>query len=99
MSLVLFFTYNTSLQTWARAGILSREIQLYKRLQPHLDKITFVTYGDANDLKYAKHLDGIEILYNRWRLPPGIYAQLVPVLHMSALRNAEIFKTNQISGI
>ena len=99
MSLVLFFTYNTSLQTWARAGILSREIQLYKQLQPHFDKITFVTYGDANDLKYAKHLDGIEILYNRWHLPPGIYAQLVPVLHMSALSNAEIFKTNQTSGV
>jgi glycosyltransferase involved in cell wall biosynthesis len=99
MSLVLFFTYNTSLQTWARVGILSREIQLYKRLQPHFDKITFVTYGDANDLKYAKNLDGIEILYNRWRLPPGIYAQLVPVLHRSSLRNAGIFKTNQISGI
>ena len=98
MSLVLFFTYNTSLRTWARTGILSREVQLYKRLLPHLGEISFVTYGDSSELTYAKHLEGIRVLYNRWRLPPQVYAQLAPILHMPVLLSARLLKTNQTSG-
>ncbi len=97
-SLVLFFTNNVSLRTWADAGILEREVEIYRRLLPHVGRITFVTYGDSRELQYAKQLGGIRVLFNRWGLPAHWYARLIPLLHMPRLLKADILKTNQASG-
>ena len=97
-SLVLFFTNGASLQTWARSGILSREVELYKRLLSHVGEITFVTYGDSRELQYADQLDGIRVLCNRWGLPSHWYARLMPILHLPWLLRADILKTNQTSA-
>ena len=59
--LVLFFTQGVSLKIWEETGMFDREVAFYKALRPHLRNISFVTYGDADELSYTKRLDGIRI--------------------------------------
>lgn len=98
IQLVLFFTRNVSLQTWAQIGSLEREIALYLRLQEKGVQVSFVTYGGKHDLQYAKDLQGIEILCNRWDIPSRWYNRLLPFLHAKPLHHASVFKTNQTNG-
>jgi len=99
MRLALFFTAGVSLQTWANNGSLSRETALYKRLQRHLDGITFITYGDKGDQELGRELlPGITVLPNKWRLPPFLYSWLAPFLHRRELRGVHIFQSNQTEG-
>jgi glycosyltransferase involved in cell wall biosynthesis len=96
--LVLFMTRGLSLNSWGRIGSFDREVSLYQAMQPYWGKISIITYGDRTDLKYADKIPGIQILCNRWRLPFRIYSLLIPLLHYSTLRYANILKTNQTSG-
>jgi glycosyltransferase involved in cell wall biosynthesis len=98
MRLVVFFTRGMSLGGWQRAGILDRELALYRGLLPHLEQLAFVTYGGADELAFASDVPGIEILPNRWGLPSNLYSAVSPFLHRRVLRQATIFKTNQING-
>ena len=98
MRLVVFFTRGMSLGGWQRAGILDRELALYRGLLPHLDHLAFVTYGGASEFAFAPGVPGVEILPNRWGLPSNLYSVLSPFIHRRALRTATIFKTNQING-
>ncbi len=96
--LVLFLTRGVSLQTWDKIGMFEREVAIYRRLQEHGVQVTFVTYGDASDLKYADRIPSIRILCNRWGLSPQRYERWLPVLHGWYLLRADIYKTNQTSG-
>ncbi|MBI2554622.1 MAG: glycosyltransferase family 4 protein [Candidatus Rokubacteria bacterium] len=96
--LVLFFTYGVSLRTWADGGLLDREVELYRLLRPHVGRLAFVTYGGPEDLGYADHLDGIEVLPNRWGLPAFWMSLLAPLLYGREIRQAAILKTNQFHG-
>jgi glycosyltransferase involved in cell wall biosynthesis len=98
MRLVVFFSRGMSLDGWRRAGILDRELALYRMLTPHLEHLSFVTYGGAEDTALAPRLSGIQVLPNRWRLPSNLYSVLAPVIHRRALGRATIFKTNQVNG-
>ncbi|MEM8857643.1 MAG: glycosyltransferase family 4 protein [Chloroflexota bacterium] len=96
--LVLFFTRSGSLKIWADKGMIGREVALYLKMLPELKKITFVTYGGEEDLAYEDIIPNIQVLCNRWGLPKRLYALLIPFLHRKSLRNAHLFKTNQIHG-
>lgn len=96
--LVLFFTSGVSLQKWDELGMLSREVALYQRLQRLGVEVTFVTYGDAGDRQYNARLPGIRICCNTGGLPRHVYERLLPLLHLRALRRANLFKTNQTEG-
>ena len=96
--LTLFFTGGMSLAEWDRIGMLEREVAIYRALMPHLDGIDFVTYGNADELRYAPKLEGIRILCNRWNLRLGRYMRLLPLLHILALAQTSIIKTNQTAG-
>jgi glycosyltransferase involved in cell wall biosynthesis len=98
MRLVVFFTRGMSLKGWERAGILNRELAMYRGLLPHLESLAFVTYGGRDELDLASHLPGVQVLPNRWGIPANLYSVLAPFLHRRALRLATIFKTNQING-
>ena len=98
MRLVVFFSRGMSLDLWRRAGILDRELALYRALMPHLEHLAFVTYGGAQDTALASHIPTVEILPNRWRLPSNLYSVLAPLIHRGTLRRATILKTNQING-
>ena len=96
--LVLFFTRRVSLEAWNKTGIFEREVALYRRLQEHQVKVTFVTYGDRRDLQHAARIPGIRILCNRWGLPPRTYERWLLWLHAPWLRLADVIKTNQANG-
>lgn len=98
MKLVVFFSRGMSLAGWRRAGILERELALYRALLPQLQHLAFVTYGGADDMQGASSLPGVEVLVNRWHLPANLYSVLAPWIHRRTLRRATIFKTNQING-
>ena len=78
--------------------MLDREVALYLRLRDRGIKVGFVTYGDVEDLDYAERFPGINILCNRWKLPPLLYELLIPLLHTSWFRQSHIFKSNQTLG-
>jgi glycosyltransferase involved in cell wall biosynthesis len=97
-SLALFFTRGMSLQRWGKSGILDREVALYRRLSPHLNKIAFVTYGGRSETEYASHLDGISIVSNRWGLPKRRYIQYISKIRPMAWDGHTIIKSNQFKG-
>ncbi|MGQ9574275.1 MAG: glycosyltransferase family 4 protein [Thermoguttaceae bacterium] len=98
LRLVLFFTRGASLGTWDRAGILQRELAIYRRLQSQGAAIWLVTYGGPEDQRLGRRAAGIRILSNRWRLAPALYEKLVPWLHWRWLATCELIKTNQADG-
>ena len=96
--LVLCFTENMSLLAWEKGGLFEREVALYRALRPHLRGITFVTYGDRRDLAFAGRLAGIDIVCNRWRLPPVWYRRSLFLPFGAWRRGSVVFKSNQIRG-
>jgi glycosyltransferase involved in cell wall biosynthesis len=96
--LILFFTDGVSLKTWGDVGMLEREVALYRVLRSHLRGVTFVTYGDAGDLRYAARLQGIRIICNWWRLPQRWYAKLVSAIFPWLWRGPVVVKSNQVQG-
>lgn len=98
MRLVLFFTRGAGLGVWESTGMLGREVALYHRLHEHGVEVTFVTYGQDDRATYGSRLPGIRILDNRWRLPVGVYAHALPILHGRWLRQADCLKSNQTNG-
>jgi len=98
VDLVLFLSRATPLSRWDRMGILEREVSLYSKLLPHLGSISIVTCGGPEELRYRAELKDIRILYNRWGLSPNLYSLAAPFLHRSALRQATVYKTNQLDG-
>ena len=55
MHIVLLFTFDYSLETWANSGHLQRELRFYNLLVENGFKVTFITYGDSTDLKILKN--------------------------------------------
>lgn len=98
MNLVLFFTRGVSLKTWDQIGMFDREVAIYRRLQEHGVNVTFITFGTVKDLDYANRIPGIQICCNRWSLPSWLYERGLYWLHASSLKQADLFKTNQING-
>lgn len=96
--LVVFFSRGMSLEGWHQAGILDREIALYRELSDSVDRLAFVTYGGLDELKWAALLPGVEILPNRLGIATNVYSLIAPWLHRKSLRDASVFRTNQING-
>lgn len=103
--LVLFFTRGVSLRTWDEIGMFEREVALYRRLRPHLSAVTFVTYGDMRDARYADRLDGIRVICNRlrlpgrrWFLPQRLYVPFLCGLSPILFRGRTVIKSNQVRG-
>lgn len=86
------------MKTWDDIGLLDREVALYRALRSHLRSISFVTYGDARDLVYAKRLDGIRVVCNRWKLPKCFYTRLISHLYPMSWRGEVVFRSNQVRG-
>ena len=55
MHIVLFFTFDYSLKTWLDSGHITRELKFYNYLIEKGIKVSFVTYGDMEDLKILKN--------------------------------------------
>ena len=62
-----------SINDWHKAGILRREIALYKRISSQEVSFSFITYGNKEDLKFQDQLGNIKILCNYFNLPKYFY--------------------------
>ena len=62
MKIVLVFSHNVSLVTWDSAGILNREVSIYRRLSEEGVEVVFVTYGDETDYHWQNMWRGISIV-------------------------------------
>ena len=98
MRLIFFFTRNVSLQTWDKVGMFDREVALYERLRDLGVAVSFVTYGNSDDLAYRDRLQGINILCNRWGLPNSIYEKFLHRFYRKTLKSCDLIKTNQMNG-
>ena len=106
MHVIIFFTYGVSLKTWFESGILQREVRLYQELILRFGiHVQFITYGDSNDRQWEKDLKGIHLLpiYERLQRPHSkilslLQSFLIPWIYRRELRQADIYKTNQIWG-
>jgi glycosyltransferase involved in cell wall biosynthesis len=94
----LFFTRGVSLQTWETGGMFEREIALYRRLQEHGVRVTFVTYGGKYDLELAKRLPGIRVICNHRNWDENRYIRWVTSSLPWFGRRPQIIKSNQFSG-
>jgi glycosyltransferase involved in cell wall biosynthesis len=95
--LVLFFTRGLSLRVWDEIGTLDREAALYRRLGSALRRITFVTYGDRDQV-YAGRLGGIQVQSNRWRMPGRFYEQYLEKVLPWSWAGPMVIKSNQMQG-
>ncbi len=98
MKLVLFFSRGISLLTWQNSGLLYRELEIYKRMRPYLESISFITYGKDSEASFVRDIEGFRTLNNQWRLPTDLFSLLSPLLYRCKIRSADIIKTNQING-
>jgi glycosyltransferase involved in cell wall biosynthesis len=96
--LVVFMTAGVSLAAWEEAGILEREVELYRRLRPRVAAITLVTYGRRADRRFADRMPGIRIVCNRWGLPSVLYRWLVSRVLPRLWKGTVVVKSNQTLG-
>ena len=96
--LVVFFTYGNSLKTWKNAGILERELAIYKEHSRNGLEIHLITYGNHEDELLLDGYDWINVHFNHYALHPRLYYALIPLLHQKTLRKANWLKTNQLFG-
>jgi glycosyltransferase involved in cell wall biosynthesis len=97
-TLTLVFTGGVQLRTWAQIGSLSREVQIYRRLVPHLKRINFVTYGGEKDEAYADKLGSINVLPSLWTPSPAFNRLALWQDYAAALCQSDVIKTHQIPG-
>lgn len=96
--LVIFLSRATPLKRWAGRGLYSRETALFKALSQRVARLSLVSSGGSEELDFAADLAPIQILTNRWGLSPNLYSLLAPWLHRHVLRDATLFRTNQLDG-
>ena len=104
MKILLLFTYLNSIKTWERTGLLSREIALYKKLQLRNHEITFLTFGNSEDLKFQNYLKDINVIpvsnliKSRNKKVRFLRSLLIPFKLNRNFKNVDIIKTNQLRG-
>jgi len=105
VKITLFFTYGISLDDWDSSGILTRELEIYKKIYKE-NKIEFnlITYGGHKDLE-LQDSEGIEVfpVYSRLKYSKNKYIRifksfLIPFVFKDVIKGSDILKTNQLKG-
>jgi len=106
IKLTLFFTYEVSLDQWARIGLIKRELRIYEELIKKYDlQVQLLTYGNESDYKWLDDIDGVTAIpiyskmrHHRLKFLRLLQTVLIPWKFRSELANQDIFKTNQMLG-
>ena len=105
MRIVVFLTFDMSLEKWDRNGTLERELLLYRRMSQAGYEVTLFTYGARSDLHYLRSMNGIKVLpvYAYTHRPSNKGVRLMASLFLpthfkGTLVEADIYKTNQMYG-
>ncbi len=97
-TIVLFFTYGYSLQTWSSSGILKRDIRLYEELARLGYDTDFITYGRESETQYLPANEHLNVFTRPYRLGMRLYSFLSPILHGNTIKDASLLKTHQVEG-
>tara|TARA_B100001540_G_scaffold174963_1_gene154593 strand:+ start:1824 stop:2948 length:1125 start_codon:yes stop_codon:yes gene_type:complete len=103
--IVYFFTYGYSIESWDSAGILDREIKIFRSLiEKHNLRFTFVTYGGESDYNFDLG-ENIKVLpiysiinksKNRfWNLIKSFF---LTKLLLNEIDHFDLIKQNQLLG-
>ncbi len=106
MRLVLFFSFEISLEEWREIGILDRETRLYQELiRRYAVSVKFLTYGGKEDRKWRSKTGGIQVLpvYQDRPTARGRLCRLFKSLSLpwtmgSELGAVDLYKSNQMMG-
>lgn len=105
MHILLFFTYQISLNDWLVSGLLERELNFYNKLSDKGFKFTFITYGNFEDEVITIENNKINIfpIYkylkkSNNRIHNFLKSFLIPFIIKKNIKNFDIIKTNQLHG-
>jgi glycosyltransferase involved in cell wall biosynthesis len=87
----------TPLARWHEKGMWERETAIYRHLAKRLAGLAIVTSGDAHELE-LNPAENVTILNNPQRQSPNVYSLTALWHHRTALRSADLYKTNQMDG-
>ena len=101
--LLLFMTWDVSLQLWQEKGLYQREIKLYQELAKEGVDITFLSWGDEKDLELKPvGINVIPVYQYMWRPDDkflrAMVSLFVPFVMWSKLSKFDLLKTNQMWG-
>ena len=106
MHVILVFTYGISIKEWDNLGILSREVEIYKKMnKEHNVRFTFLTFGNHEDENYIHLINDLTIipiykyinksktsLFNFFKTLLGVKKLI------NLIEKPTIIKTNQLNG-
>ncbi len=104
MKLGLFFTFEISLKKWDEAGLIDRELALYRKLADLGIQTTLLTYGDATEEDYLDIIgDSISVVP---LLPNGTTGKwlrffsswIAPLRRKNSFHQCNLVKTHQMWG-
>lgn len=94
----VFLTRGISLQKWAAAGMLERELAVYRDARFRDTQVALLSYGGVDELQLLNGDTIPSVLPNRWGLNATLYSVAAPLLQRRTLREATVFKTHQLNG-
>ena len=106
MNIILIFTFGISLKDWQNTGLITRELKIYESLNEKYGfTFTFITFGDQEDVQIAKDIDFINVIpsqtivsFTKSRFLNFFKSLILPYKIKKYLKNADLIKTNQLSG-
>ena len=106
MKIGIFFTYDYSLETLEKSGILKRELEIYSVLNKQYGiSFTLFTYGGERDHKLMPNLQGIEVypIYEHIKRSSNKYARFlksffIPFLLKKEIKKHAILQQHQLTG-
>ena len=103
-NIFIFFSFGVSLATWSKQKILKREVEYYQKLKKKNNySITFVTYGDKDDLRFKKNLKNIKIIPLFKNIKKNFLTKYLillfgPLILNDELNKCDLIKTHQVTG-
>ena len=106
MKIGIFFTYDYSLETLEKSGILKRELEIYSVLNKQYGiSFTLFTYGGESDHKLMPNLQGIEVypIYEHIKRSSNKYVRFlksffIPFLLKKEIKKHAILQQHQLTG-
>jgi glycosyltransferase involved in cell wall biosynthesis len=94
----LVMTRGMSLRRWQEAGLLERELTLYRVLAAKGVELHILSFGGREDCALAARFPFVAVHPAPFRMPALLYSLLMPLLQWRVLRPLDVIKTNQFPG-
>ncbi len=97
-TMTLFLTYGGSLESWEDAGLIDREMAIYRKLLDYMGGLQVYSYGAKNEKRYENIYPDTKTLL--WPFSKGrrFHDRIGQWYNRHALTSASVYKTNQMFG-